>query len=168
MTGAIDVYIGIGTNLGDKLSNIKRAVGLINKEIGEVVSESKIYESEPWGFESDELFYNAAVLVKTKQSLEAVLKNCLKIEKSLGRTRGNNEDGYASRLIDLDVLLCEQHEIEKDGLIVPHPLNLKRLFVVQPVLDVLRSTSRYKRVYNSVLECFSDGNLLNEVMRETN
>lgn len=168
MTGAIDVYIGIGTNLGDKLSNIKQAISLIGKEIGQVISKSKIYESKPWGFESDQLFYNAAVLVTTEQTLEEVLKSCLRIEKSLGRTRGDTEEGYASRLIDLDILLCEQYEIEKDELIVPHPLNLKRLFVVQPILDILRSTSSYKSTYDSVIEGVSRDYLLCEVSTEMN
>lgn len=148
-----EVYIGIGTNLGDKLVNISKATDLIQREIGDVLKKSNIYESDPWGFESKEVFLNAVVQLETVETLESTLRKCLIIEESMGRVRESTK-GYTNRLIDLDVLLCEQEEISNKILNVPHMHNLKREFVLRPLMDVLNFKSKYFKQYSVGLEGF--------------
>jgi 2-amino-4-hydroxy-6-hydroxymethyldihydropteridine diphosphokinase len=81
----VQVFIGFGSNLGDKTANIKLAINLINNELGIVVRQSSLYESEPWGFESSEMFVNGVLEIYTKFSAELLLVGLKKIECDLGR-----------------------------------------------------------------------------------
>jgi 2-amino-4-hydroxy-6-hydroxymethyldihydropteridine diphosphokinase len=128
------VILSLGSNQGDRLTTIKACIELINKEIAVVVKVSKIYEAPAWGFES-EPFYNAAILIHTSKSAQKILKQVLKVEKSLGRVR-SKDSGYQARIIDVDIIAFDEEIIETDNLQIPHPLLQNRKFVLQPMLDL--------------------------------
>ena len=128
------IVLSIGSNQGDRKSLIQQAIQLINREVATVISVSKLYESPSWGFESD-AFYNCAILVHTSKSASKVLQQIFKIEKQLGRTRAQ-ETGYEARLIDIDIVSCNNDIIELPNLQIPHQQMERRLFVLLPMRDL--------------------------------
>lgn len=130
------VYLGLGTNLGDKEENLRMAVQKIEKQIGKVFSLSAFYATTPWGFSSENNFLNAVVGVETELPPLAVLHETQTIERELGRTRKSVNGAYSDRLIDIDILLYGQLVLESDGLILPHPLMTERSFVMEPLVEI--------------------------------
>ena len=128
------IVLSIGSNQGDRKSLIQQAIDAINREVATVISVSKLYESPSWGFES-EPFYNCAILVHTSKPVSKVLNKVLKIEKKLGRVR-TDENGYKARLIDIDIISCNDEKIETYSLHIPHPQMQNRLFVLLPMHDL--------------------------------
>jgi len=129
------VYLGLGTNLGDKEQNLNDAVMELSLEVGSVISLSAFYTSEPWGFNSANVFLNAVVLLETSLSPVQVLSKTQLIEKKLGRM-GKSLAGYEDRLIDIDILLYDMLIIDQPSLIIPHPLISKRNFVLIPLTEI--------------------------------
>ena len=130
------VYLGLGTNLGDKAANLQAAVKLINEKIVKVTSLSSFYETEPWGFDSKHSFLNAAAEVETVLSPAEVLHLTQYIERELGRTKKSSGGVYSDRLIDIDILLYDQLIIHTPELTLPHPLMTKRDFVMMPLIEI--------------------------------
>ncbi len=128
------VVLSIGSNQGNRLENIKSCINLIHQEVGTVIRVSKLYETPAWGFESD-AFYNCALLLHTTSSAQKILNQVLKVEKQLGRIRLNQE-GYQSRIIDVDVIVFDDEIIETEKLHIPHPLMQNRNFVLLPMQDL--------------------------------
>ena len=130
------VFLGLGTNLGDKRNNLLTAVTKIKEKIGEVTSLSSFYETEPWGFESDNFFLNAALCVETSlepMNLLHVIKN---IEIEMGRTQKSVNKVYSDRPIDIDILLYDDMIMESGELTIPHPLMTERDFVMKPLVEI--------------------------------
>ena len=130
------VYLGLGTNLGDKEANLKAAVEEIGKRVGEVTSLSAFHSSEPWGFESENSFLNAVCCVSTFFSPIEVLRLTQDIERSLGRFKKSVNRQYSDRLIDIDILLYDDLHISTPELIIPHPLMRERDFVMTPLREI--------------------------------
>lgn len=130
-------YISIGTNQGDKLTNIQQAINLIADKIGAVLKVASVYETASWGFNSNN-FYNTCIKVSTYLPPEQLILRLLSIEKELGRTR-KDTDGYSDRLIDLDILLFDDEIIFSKTLIVPHPRMLERKFALVPLVEIARN-----------------------------
>lgn len=130
------VYLSLGTNLGDKPANLQAAVARLQAKIGNVVSLSSFYETQPWGFVSQHSFLNAAVCVETALSPVEVLQATQAIERELGRTHKSVDGVYADRLIDLDLLLYDDYVLQTDELTVPHPLMTERAFVMDPLCEI--------------------------------
>jgi len=128
------VVLSLGTNQGNRLRNIENCIQLIHQEIGTVIKISKLYEAPSWGFDSD-AFYNCALVLHTFLSAEAILSKILKIEKQLGRLRGNTLE-YQSRIIDIDLIAFNEEIIDSESLQVPHPLMQNRNFVLLPMHDL--------------------------------
>ena len=128
------VILSVGSNQGNRLATIEACVELIHKEVAVVVKVSKIYEAPAWGFES-EPFYNAAILIHTSKSAQKILKQVLKVEKTLGRVR-SKDLGYQARIIDVDIIAFDEEIIATENLQIPHPLLQDRKFVLQPMLDL--------------------------------
>jgi 2-amino-4-hydroxy-6-hydroxymethyldihydropteridine diphosphokinase len=128
------VFLGIGTNLGNREHNLRQAVANIEKKIGPVLRTSQVYETEPWGFQSDSAFLNMVAEVETELAPHELLETVLKIEASLGRVR--NETQYSSRVIDIDILLYGSEIINDEDLKIPHPLMHKRKFVLIPLCEI--------------------------------
>ena len=130
------VYLGLGTNLGDKEQNLRMSIKKIEERIGNVVSLSAFYATAPWGFSSENSFLNAAVCVDTTLLPLQVLEETQRIERELGRTEKSVNGLYADRLIDIDLLLYDDRVMDAEGLILPHPLMTERRFVMEPLSEI--------------------------------
>ena len=130
------VYLGLGTNLGDKEQNLRMSIKKIEERIGNVVSLSAFYATAPWGFSSENSFLNAAVCVETTLLPLQVLEETQRIERELGRTEKSVNGLYADRLIDIDLLLYDDRVMDAEGLILPHPLMTPRRFVMEPLSEI--------------------------------
>ena len=130
------VYLGLGTNLGDKEQNLRMSIKKIEERIGNVVSLSAFYATAPWGFSSENSFLNAAVCVETTLLPVQVLEETQRIERELGRTEKSVNGLYADRLIDIDLLLYDDRVMDAEGLILPHPLMTERRFVMEPLSEI--------------------------------
>ncbi len=128
------VVLSLGTNQGNRLLNIENCIQLIHQEVGTVIKISKLYETPSWGFDSD-AFYNCALVLHTYMSANKILSTILKIEKQLGRVRGDAAE-YQSRIIDIDLIAFNEEIIDSEKLQVPHPLMQNRNFVLLPMLDL--------------------------------
>ena len=128
------VFLGIGTNLGNRESNLEEAVARIREYIGPVLDSSSIYETEPWGFHAKDEFLNKVVKVNTELTPSGLLGRILMIESLLGRVRGQVR--YSSRLIDIDILLYEDLIVEEESLKIPHPLLQQRKFALVPLCEI--------------------------------
>lgn len=125
------VFFGIGSNLGNRLLHLVEAYKEIEARIGEIVKFSAVYQTAPWGFDSNLTFFNQVFQVNTHLSADETLEAILSIEEILGRKR--NSIGYADRVIDIDILFFADFIINKPDLIVPHPHMHKRRFVLEPL-----------------------------------
>lgn len=130
------VYLGLGTNLGDKEVQLRTAVNEIEKRIGRVMTLSAFYTTIPWGFTSEHTFLNAACAVETSLNPYELLSVTQDIEKNLGRKHKSVEHHYADRLIDIDILFFDQIIIHEADLQIPHPLLTKRDFVLKPLVEI--------------------------------
>ena len=128
------VYLGIGGNLGNKQKNFKEVYQKVENELGEIVKTSSIYETPPWGFTSDDVFWNSVIKILTVYSPEVLLSKIHLIEKSFGRKRG--DENYSSREIDIDILYFDNLYMETDELIIPHSHINKRKFVLVPLAEI--------------------------------
>ena len=128
------VFLGIGSNLGNRENNLEQAVARIEEHIGQVLKSSSIYITEPWGFKAEEEFLNIVVKIGTKLTPSGILGRILMIESLLGRVRDRKK--YSSRLIDIDILLYEDKIVEEEILKIPHPLLHKRKFVLVPLCEI--------------------------------
>lgn len=131
------VYLGLGSNIGDRQQYIYLAVSNINRLFGDVVRQSACYQTEPWGFESDNAFLNAVVMVKTECSPREVLRWTQYIERLLGRREKSKDGIYHDRTIDIDILLYDDLTINEPDLVIPHPLMYDRDFVMTPLREIL-------------------------------
>jgi len=130
------LYLSIGTNLGDRQSNLDTALTLIGQKIGTVKAVSKAIETEPWGYESDNLFLNMAAAVQTDLEPQEALKTAKSIEKQMGRTVKTGREGYKDRVIDIDLLMYDELVMESPELTIPHRLMHKRRFVLEPLAEI--------------------------------
>ena len=131
------IYLGLGSNLGDRQGNISRAYAEIEKLIGTIVRQSALYESEPWGFESDNSFINSVICCETTLSPHEVLKKTQSIERQLGRTQKSVDGHYHDRTIDIDILLYDDLTVNEPDLKIPHPLMRQRDFVMKPLSEII-------------------------------
>ena len=147
------VYLGLGSNLGNRQQNIEDAVRLVQERVGQVVRQSSLMESEPWGFESCHNFLNAVILCQTTKTPREVLTLTQQIERDLGRekksarltvekstrltvSQKSSDRQYADRPIDIDILLYDDLTVDEPDLKIPHPLMHKRDFVMKPLREI--------------------------------
>ena len=131
------VYLGLGTNLGDKEGNIGEAVRRIGELIGTVECQSTLLVSEPWGFESENTFVNAALRCSTELEPMDVLEKTQEIERAMGRTQKSVDGQYHDRIIDIDIRMDDDLHIDTKRRKLPHPLMKGRDFVMIPLEEVL-------------------------------
>ena len=135
------VYLGLGSNLGDRETLIKQAIELIGKRVGKVVRQSSLIETEPWGFESENKFLNGVILCETSLTPRRLLKVTQSIERTLGKNHSHATDrsstlNYHDRPIDIDILLYDDLTIDEPDLKIPHPLMQERDFVMIPLTQI--------------------------------
>ena len=131
------VYLGLGTNLGDKRKNLNDAIRMLGNQVGEVEKVSSVIETEPEGFKSDNMFLNAVVKVRTALSPFEILDITQDVEKSLGRKEKSSNGIYHDRIIDIDILLYDDINISTPRLVIPHPRMTQREFVMTPLAEIL-------------------------------
>ena len=132
------VYFSLGSNLGDKEGNIREAICRIGELIGEVDRQSTLLATEPWGFESDNTFVNAAIRCTTSLSPFEILNITQNIERAMGRTLKSVDGQYHDRIIDIDILIYDDLHITTPQLTLPHPLMKERDFVMIPLKEILQ------------------------------
>ena len=128
------VFLGIGTNIGEREENLRQAVKMIKTEAGFVQALSSVYETEPWKMATSDLFLNMAIKVETSLDPHILLETLLEIENKMGRSREGA--GYSSRIIDIDILFFNDLIINDKNLIIPHPLIVHRRFVLEPLAEI--------------------------------
>lgn len=127
-------YLSLGSNVGDRLANLREAVSRLNSVDGcRVVSMSSVYETEPVGFEDQPDFLNMVVCVNTSLDAMSLLRFCQSIESEMGRVRTIR---WGPRVIDIDILLYGNERIETGDLVLPHPEMLRRGFVMIPLAEI--------------------------------
>ena len=131
------VYLGLGTNLGDKQKNLNDDIRMLGNQVGEVEKVSSVIETEPEGFKSDNMFLNAVVKVRTTLSPFELLDITQDVEKSLGRKEKSSNGIYHDRVIDIDILLYDDINISTPRLVIPHPRMTQREFVMTPLAEIL-------------------------------
>ncbi len=149
-------FIALGSNIGNRYDNITSAIKrLISYSDINLVNYSSIYETDPVGYEDQDLFLNMVIEVQTSFSAMDLLDLCLKTELELGRKR---EIKWGPRTIDLDILTYNQENIESEKLIVPHPRMLERAFVIIPLLEIIHDNQFLKinKLLKSSLEELPD------------
>jgi 2-amino-4-hydroxy-6-hydroxymethyldihydropteridine diphosphokinase len=126
------VYLSLGSNLGERQSNLRNATGRL-LELGDVLEVSSLYETEPVEVTDQPWFLNCAVAVRTELMPREFLAGILAIEKSMGRVRTHPK---GPRVIDIDILLFGQQTINTSQLTVPHPAMAERRFVLEPLAEI--------------------------------
>lgn len=127
-------YLSLGANQGDKFDTLQIAIRKLNS-LGDVTQISSVYQTPPWGFESDD-FYNIVICLQTPLDASILLPFLLDIETELGRKRDPNKKGYAARPLDIDVIFFNNEVINTKTLIVPHPRAQDRKFVLVPLKEL--------------------------------
>lgn len=135
------VYLGLGSNLGDREATIREAVKLIDERVGHVARRSSLIETEPWGFQSENKFLNAVILCETSLTPRQVLTATQKIERELGKRKAHATERrqttmFKDRPIDIDILLYDDLKVDEPDLKIPHPLMHERDFVMQPLNEI--------------------------------
>lgn len=130
------VYIGIGSNLGNREENCLHAIKLLEKGGIIVKKRSSLYETEPWGVKDQPPFLNMAIEIETALKPKVLLKILKDVEKEVGRKESTK---WGPRIIDLDILLIDNIVLNKDNLKIPHPFMHERDFVLRPLHEIAPS-----------------------------
>lgn len=128
-----EVYLQLGSNIGDRLDNLEQSIKIITERIGNVLEKSSVYESTPWGVENQRNFLNQVIFVKSNFDPYTILDLVLQIEKDMGRIR---IEKWGERIIDIDILFIDDLIIESENLCIPHEFIAKRKFVLQPMCEI--------------------------------
>lgn len=129
------VFIGLGGNIGDKQKNFETVQGHITQRLGTIVTQSSLYETPPWGFHSEHLFWNQVMQIDTKLEAYELLWRIKEIEELYLREDDENAR-YSNREMDIDILYFEDAFFDSKTLVVPHPRLHERLFVLIPLVEI--------------------------------
>ncbi len=134
MCSVIDLILHIGSNIGDRETNLSSCVELLQIHLGDIVASSGIYATEAWGIKDQPEFLNQAIHIKTYLSAEDVLRIIQKIECIIGKEK---EFHWGPRKIDIDIIFYGNHVVDKEGLRIPHPRMQDRAFVLLPLQEII-------------------------------
>lgn len=126
------VYLALGSNVGDRLANLKEAIGSLTPQM-DVKAKSPVYETPPWGYTDQPKFLNQVIRAKTYVAPEPLLKHLKRLEVALGRKESVPN---GPRLIDLDILFYDDLVMYSAALTIPHPRLHERAFVLLPLMDL--------------------------------
>ena len=129
------VYIALGGNVGDVAETFEIAINNMEKALGSVIEKSSLYKTEPWGNKNQDPFLNMVICVETNLNAEEVLTITLGIEKIMGRER-NEDNQFAPRTIDIDILFYGKKIMDTGKIIIPHPRLHLRNFVLTPLMEI--------------------------------
>jgi len=156
-----NVFLQLGSNISDRILFLKNAIKIIENEIGDVLTKSKIYESAPWGIKKQNNFLNQIIEITTKLNENILLDKILEIEKRLGRIRIKK---WGERCIDIDILFYNNTIIETKNLSIPHKLIHKRMFVLLPLSEIAPKMvhPKYNKTIEELMYECKDCKLVNE------
>jgi len=156
-------YLSLGSNQGDKLKTLQKAINDIAENIGAIQKISSVYKTSSWGYEGED-FYNICISVSTYLQPEKLLKKLLGIENKYGRER-KKTNGYSDRKIDIDILLFDNEIIFSKEVTIPHPRMLERNFVLVPLVEIAKNTLHpiEKKQLVSCLNNCSDASLIEKI-----
>ncbi|HDZ06952.1 hypothetical protein LCGC14_0051440 [marine sediment metagenome] len=159
-------FLSIGSNLGDRLLLLQKAIFEIGKLAGEIRQVSSIYETPSWGFEGED-FFNACLELQTLLSPEDLLSKLLAIETNFGRERKDGDE-YQSRTLDIDIIYYEKEIIDTANLTVPHPKMQDRKFILKPLADI--TPQFYHPIFNKdtrnlLQECKDKSTITKQIRR---
>jgi 2-amino-4-hydroxy-6-hydroxymethyldihydropteridine diphosphokinase len=147
------VYIGIGTNLGDRHENIQQAIAYLTDELKpSEIRSSSLMESEPWGFDSEKTFLNGCIEMTVSITPLELLKILKNIERKMGRIIKENGN-YSDRIIDLDILFFDDLQIATSELTIPHPRLQLRDFVLIPLKEIA-PTFKHPQLHLTIQEIY--------------
>lgn len=129
------VTLLLGSNEGERGRILNVARGMLKDSVGNILLESAVYESEPYGYQSDNQYLNQVLVLEANISPLELLDRVQSIENHLGRVRSQKER-YTDRTIDIDILYCGDKVVESDRLTVPHPRIAERRFVLEPMMEI--------------------------------
>ncbi len=129
-------YLSLGSNLGDKKQNLEKSIQLIAEAVGTVSAISSIYETEPWGYESPNSYFNMVIRIETNLSPTQLLSETQDIEKKMGRIKKTSGTSYQDRIIDIDLILYGDLILNTPKLTLPHPRFHERRFVMEPLNEI--------------------------------
>jgi 2-amino-4-hydroxy-6-hydroxymethyldihydropteridine diphosphokinase len=129
------VFLSLGSNLGDRHAALQTAIRQIATRIGHISAVSSIYETAPWGFESEHHFLNMAIRVETRLLPREILFITQAIERETGRDK-KSQGAYRDRIIDIDLILYDRLTLQTPELTLPHPLYREREFVMKPLEEI--------------------------------
>lgn len=150
-----NVYLSLGSNLGDRKRNLENAVGEIGRCCGEITACSSFYATAPWGFLSSNEFINIAVAIRTSLEPEILLDTLQNIERNAGR-QTKSQNGYEDRPLDIDILFYDDKILQTERLTIPHPHLHHRLFVLIPLAEIAPSLTHpvlQKTVFDLLPKC---------------
>ena len=152
------IYLSIGSNKGNRYSQIKEALKLIREDLGEIISISKIYETKSWGFESEK-FLNLCIAIKSELSPDKLLFSINSIEEKIGRKR--NSKKVNAREIDIDIIFYSNKRVNQEELIIPHPRLEFRNFVLVPLSEIASDFVHpiLLKSVKELLECSNDDDI---------
>lgn len=130
-----DVYLGLGSNLGNRIEHLANARRAIADKAGALLAASSIYDTAPWGPVPQDNYLNQVIAISTALSPRGLLTLLHEIERAAGRDR-ENEVRYGPRPLDLDILLYGDRAVDEDGLAIPHPRIAERAFVLVPLAEI--------------------------------
>lgn len=158
---ASTVWLGLGSNLGDREKLLGEAIDHISRQIGTVIAQSAIFYNPSWGYSSVYEFANMAIQAVTSLSVDELLASCQEIEKAVGRTRKSINGRYEDRSIDIDIILVDELILERSNLTIPHPLFRERVFVLAPLAQI--SPEKIDPVTHKTIQKLLDIALLKQV-----
>jgi 2-amino-4-hydroxy-6-hydroxymethyldihydropteridine diphosphokinase len=140
-----------GSDLGDRQLNLKKAAKAISNRIGRILRYSSVLETAPWGFDSDTLFLNQALLIESSLTPIEVLEKIHQIETEMGRKRIGEQ--YISRIIDIDILCAENQIHSTSELTIPHKHLTNRYFALKPLCEIASDWSHpfLRKTYAEIL-----------------
>ncbi len=159
-----EVFLSLGSNLGNRLENLNNAIKFLNNLIStKVVCVSNFYETKPFGIlEKQNKYINCCLKLETDLSPEMLMGACLGIESALGRERTHK---FCSRTIDIDILLYGNRSINEKNLTIPHPRMSERAFVLVPLYDINKEIFLENRNLNLVVKTCTNEEVKNLSIR---
>lgn len=154
-------YISMGTNLGDRMVNLEKAIFKLSSFVS-ILKTSSLYETEPWGYKDNNDYLNIVIKIQTNLTPIHLLKKIKNIEKEMGRKK-QKKITYVARIIDLDILFFSSLIINMDHLIIPHPKLYNRNYVLKPLSEIdpeFRCPHTDKKVAELLLECDDDSKII--------
>jgi 2-amino-4-hydroxy-6-hydroxymethyldihydropteridine diphosphokinase len=129
----INVYLSLGSNVGNRRASLLAAADLIDKNVGKIAKKSHIYETQPWGEPNQDRFLNQVLMLNTTLDPRHLLEKIGRIEREMGRER---KEKWGPRIIDIDILFYGRRVVRDKGLEIPHPELHQRAFVLVPLMEI--------------------------------